>query len=290
MLGTAVAGALRARGDDVLIVTRQTPRAVHEVQWDAVRGVLSPRLLERVDVLFNLGGAPLADRPWTTQRRKVLTESRVKATEVLLDSLSVLESPPRVFVGVGGLGLFGDRGDELLDDDAPAGSGFLAELCAAWEQASLASTARIGSRSAVLRMSVVLSPTGGAFPLMVRTFRYLGGWLGHGRQYTPWISIHDAVGALLHLADQPTCAGAFNGTVPEPPTNKDWMKALGRVMQRPVVTHAPRWALRGALGELASSMLIASIRAVPRKLQDSGYPFVDTEPEATFARLLSELP
>lgn len=289
MLGSWLQRALRSRGDDVLVVTRQTPRSEHEVQWDSARGVLSPRLLERLDVVYNLGGAPLADRPWTKARRKVLTESRVQATEVLLDSLSMLESPPKVFVGVGGLGLFGDRGDEVLDDDATPGSGFLAELCAAWEAAQLASARRIGARAAVLRMSVVLSPTGGAFPLMVRTFRYLGGWLGPGGQYTPWISVHDATGALLHLADEESCAGAFNGTVPDAPSNKEWMVALGHAMQRPVVTKAPRWALRGALGELASSMLIASIRAAPRKLLASGYRFVDVDPESTFTRLVAEL-
>ncbi|MEQ1504309.1 MAG: DUF1731 domain-containing protein, partial [Myxococcota bacterium] len=173
----------------------------------------------------------------------------------------------------------------FIDDDDPPGTGFMAELCVAWEAAQLASES-IGCRSAVLRMSVVLSPTGGAFPLMVMPFRYIGGWLGHGRQYTPWISIDDAVGALIHLADHPDCRGAFNGTVPNPPQNKEWLKALGREMHRPVVTHAPRWALRGALGELADSLLIASIRAVPRKLLATGYTFVDPEAEPTFAKLL----
>src|SRR5262245_18396671 len=124
---------------------------------------------------------------------------------------------------------------------------------------------------------------------MVRPFRYLGGWLCHGRQYTPWISVDDAIGALVHLADHPECRGAFNGTVPDPPQNKERLKALGRAMHRPVVTHAPRWALRGALGELADSLLIASIRAVPRKLLATGYQFRDTDEEETFRWLTSEL-
>jgi uncharacterized protein (TIGR01777 family) len=193
-----------------------------------------------------------------------------------------------VYVGVGGLGIFGDRGSTEVDDDAPPGSGFLADLCVAWEQAH-ARAQMIGARWSVLRMSVVLSPSGGAFPLMVQPFRYVGGWLGHGRQYTPWISIRDAVGAFVHLSDRDACKGPFNGTVPHPPQNKAWLKALGRVMHRPVVTHAPRWALRGALGELAGSLLIASIRAVPRKLLQTGYRFVDTDEEATFQWLLGEL-
>ena len=288
MIGTWVADALLARGDEVLIVTRRAPRSSRELQWDPVRGLSNPRLLEGVDVVFNLAGAPIADRPWTTGRRKLLHESRVRATETLLSAFHALDRPPSVLVGVGGLGLFGDRGEDWLDDDEPPGTGFLAELCVAWEHAQL-SAEQHGCRSCVLRMSVVLSPTGGAFPLMVKPFRYVGGWLGNGRQFTPWISIRDTVGALLHLADQERCRGAFNGTVPEPPHNKEWLKALGRVMHRPVVTHAPKWALRGALGELADGLLIASIRARPRKLLESGYTFVDTDSEPTFQWLLTEL-
>jgi uncharacterized protein (TIGR01777 family) len=288
MIGTSLANALAARGDEVLVITRRAPRSDRELQWDPARGLTSPRRLEGVDAVFNLAGAPIADRPWTTQRRKLLRDSRVRATETLLSSFEQLERPPRAFVGVGGLGLFGDRGEDWLDDDEPPGAGFLAELCVAWEHAQL-SAEQHGCRAAVLRMSVVLSPTGGAFPLMVRPFRYVGGWLGDGRQYTPWISIRDAVGALIHLADHDRCRGAFNGTVPDPPHNKEWLKALGRVMHRPVMTHAPKWALRGALGELADGLLIASIRARPRKLLDTGYTFVDTDAEPTFQWLLERL-
>jgi uncharacterized protein (TIGR01777 family) len=297
MLGSWLTRHLRGRGAEVFVVTRRAPREEHEIQWDPMnrpssagrqKGIFSVKQLEGLDAVFNLGGAPIADRPWTTQRRKVLFDSRVRATETLIESLAQLDAPPKVFVGVGSLGIFGDRGDDILDDDDPPGTGFLAEMCVAWEHAQL-SAETIGCRSTVLRMSVVLSTTGGAFPLMVRPFRYLGGWLGHGRQYTPWISVDDAIGAMVHLADHDDCRGAFNGTVPDPPHNKEWLKALGRVMHRPVVTHAPRWALRGALGELADSLLIASIRAVPRKLLASGYVFVDTDPEETFRKLLGAL-
>jgi hypothetical protein len=288
MIGTWLAGTLRARGDDVRIVTRHTPSGPDQIQWDPVKGIVSLRPLEGLDAIFNLAGAPLATRPWTRHRRRVLLDSRVRATHALIGQLETLVRPPAVYVGVGQLGIYGDRGAVEVDDDASAGSGFLADLCVAWEDAHARSEA-LGARWSVLRMSVVLSPTGGAFPLMVQPFRYVGGWLGNGQQYTPWISIRDAVGAFVHLADRSECHGAFNGTVPNPPQNKAWLKALGRVMHRPVVTHAPRWALRGALGELAGSLLIASIRAVPRKLLQTGYRFVDADEEATFRWLLSEL-
>lgn len=288
LIGTALAERLRARGDEVYIVTRRSPRGEEEVQWDPSRGVLTPAQLEGLDAVYNLTGAPIADRPWTRARRKVLWESRVDATAVLLRSLADLERPPATFIGVGGLGLFGDRGDAIIDDDDPPGTGFLADLCIAWEAGHMAAE-ELGARAAVLRMSVVLSPDGGAFPLMVRPFRYVGGWLGNGRQYTSWISVRDCVGALVHLADHADCTGFFNGTVPEPIPNKEWCKALGRAVHRPVVTHAPKWALRGALGELADELFLASVRAVPRKLLASGYSFVDSDAEETFRWLVAEL-
>ena len=288
MIGTALADVLRGRGDEVVIITRRTPTTDEEVQWDPTRRVYGLDKLEGLDAIFNLAGAPIATRPWTRARRRVLWDSRVQATEVLIESLARLDTPPRVYVGVGGLGIIGDQGDLEIGDDAPPGSGFLAELCIAWESAHMSSE-NLGSRAAVLRMALVLSPSGGVFPLMVRPFRYVGGWMGNGRQYTSWISIRDCVGALIHLADTPSCVGYFNGTVPEPIQNRAWCQALGRVMRRPVVTHAPKWAMRGALGELADELFLASLRCVPTKLLQSGYVFQDSDVEQTFEWLIDVL-
>lgn len=286
LIGRAVATALRARNDDVVIVSR-TP-GPGRVQWDPMKGLRRPTELDGCEVVFNFSGAPMAARPWTKGRRKVLHDSRVKATEALLASLEELDAPPRVFIGTSNLGLFGDRGDHRITDDAPPAGGFLSDLCVAWEHANLGAEG-LGSRVAVLRMSVVLSPYGGAFPLMVRPFHYIGGWLGNGQQYTPWISVRDCVGALLHLADNETSTGVYNGTVPEPTRNREWLGALGKVMGVPVVTHAPKWALRGAFGELADEIFLASVRAVPTRLLAEGYQFVDTDAEATFRWMVTQL-
>ena len=283
-----MADTLRARGDEVLIITRRPPKSDHEVQWDATRRVHAIDRLEGLDGIFNLAGAPIATRPWTKARRKVLWDSRIQATEVLIESLARLDRPPKVYVGVGGLGIFGDRGDDEIDDSDPPGTGFLAELCIAWEIAHM-SAENIGSRACVLRLATVLSPTGGVFPLMVRPFRYVGGWMGNGRQYTSWISIRDCVGALILLAENDTCTGYFNGSVPDPVRNFAWCQALGRVMHRPVVTHAPKWAMRGALGELADELFLASLRCMPRKLLDAGFTFVDPDAEETFSWLIAEI-
>lgn len=288
MIGTHLAARLRARGDEVWILTRRDPKEEFHVQWDLSRGIQGLARLEGLDGVFNLTGAPIADRPWTKARREVLRDSRVAATESILASLAELDAPPRVFVGAGGLGLFGDRGDDVLEEDAGQGTGFLAELSQEWEEAHLAAAGVLGCRAAVLRMSIVLSHTGGAFPLMVLPFRYgMGGWLGNGRQYTSWISGRDAVAAYLFVAERDDLVGAFNATVPEPTPNKAWCKALGRALNRPVMTHAPKWALRGALGELANDLFLASVRAVPKRLLDAGFTFRDPEAEAAFRRLVA---
>jgi uncharacterized protein (TIGR01777 family) len=289
MIGTWLAARLRERGDEVLLLTRQRPRGADRVQWDPGKGIHELDRLAGVHAVVNLAGEAIAARPWTRVRREKLWESRVQATAVLQRSLARLDTPPPVFVGVGGLGYYGDRGEDELDESDGPGTGFLAELAAAWEEAQLGATRELGARAAVLRLAIVLSPSGGAFPLMVRPFRIgVGGWLGHGRQFTPWLTIRDAANALVHLVDDPRCHGPFNGTVPEPTRNKDWLRALGRTLNRPVLTHAPRWALRGALGELADSLLIASTRAVPRKLVETGFSFVDPEPEAAWRWLVDE--
>lgn len=287
MIGTALAEALRARGDEVTILTRGDA-GEGRIQWDPARSVPQPRRLAGTDVVFNLTGAPLATRPWTRARRTILTNSRVQATETLIRSLAKLDDPPPVFIGVGHLGLFGDRGTNWIDDDDPPGSGYLAELAVAWEAAHLDAADVLASRAAVLRLSIVLSADGGALPPMLTPFRHgFGGWLGDGKQYTAWASLEDTVRALIHLADTEGCAGGFNCSVPDPVRNADWCMALGRALDKPVRTHAPKWALRGALGELADAVLLASTRARPRKLLESGFTFEDDEVDEVFRRAVS---
>ncbi len=288
MIGSWLAGHLRARGDRVWILTRRSPRGEDEIQWDPNRGIQSPGRLEGLDAVFNLSGAHIADRPWTASRRRLLMESRVGATAVLLESFAKLDQPPKAYVGVSHIGLFGDRGDAYIEDNAPPGTGFLSDLSVAWEAAHL-SAEDLGARACVLRMCTVLSPTGGSFPLLLKPFKYVGGWLGNGQQYLSWISIRDCTKALVYLADNPDATGCYNGTVPEPVRNKAWCQALGRVMDVPVVTHAPKWALRGALGELADDLYLASVRAVPRRLLDEGFSFQDPDIDLTFRWLVDEM-
>ena len=290
MIGTALAAALRARGDEVVILTRQEPRTEGQIQWDPGRGIPQPRRLEGTDAVVNLIGEPLATRPWTKARKVLLRSSRIDGTESLTRSLEKLDSPPRIFLGTCALGRFGDRGEGWIDDDDTPSHGFLAELAVDWEHAHLAAASSLGARGAVLRMGMAFGSSGGIFPHLVSPFSHgFGGWLGDGRQYTPWISLRDAVSAILHLLDTPSARGGFNGNVPDPVPNRAWAEALGRACGSEVRNQAPRWALRGAFGELADSLLLASVRARPRKLVSSGFTFEDTDAEALFRRLLAEV-
>ncbi|TVQ90115.1 MAG: TIGR01777 family protein [Deltaproteobacteria bacterium] len=288
MLGTWLGHALRDRGDEVFVVTRSEAEEEHELSWTSSRGIIDLRRLEGADAVVNLMGAPIADRPWTRMRRNTLRDSRIQSTATILQSLSRLDAPPKHYVGVGHLGIYGERGEQILDESDDPGEGFLAELALDWEQAHLAAERQLQARTAVLRMAVALSPTGGVFPLMIQPFRVgLGGWLGDGRQYLPWISVRDAVSAFLFLLDHPELEGLFNGCVPVPTRQKEWARALGRALNKPVVSNAPKWALRGALGDLADELYLASIRAVPQRLQKAGFSFQDAEAEATFGWLVA---
>jgi uncharacterized protein (TIGR01777 family) len=288
-IGTHLCRSLRARGDEVFVLTRGPANSEQVLHWDYNRGISQLRRLEGVDAFVNLTGEPLATRPWTAPRREQLISSRVGATEVLHTSLSRLDRPPSVVVGLGFVGLFGDRGNTWLEDDAPPGEGFLADLAARWETVHLTATDRFADRASVLRLSIVLGADGGVFPPMLAAFRLgLGGWLGDGRQYTPWTSMRDTVGAIQHLLDTPGCEGAYNGTVPDPCTHREWCETLARLIGRPARAHAPKWALRGALGDLADQVLLASCRARPRRLLEAGYTFVDPRIEPTYVRMLAE--
>lgn len=289
VIGSALTEELREEGHDVVIVTRGGGAGDAAVQWDPKRGFSSCEPMESLDALFHLGGAPLAARPWTRRRRRVLRESRVEATAALLQALGGLKSAPKAFIGVSATGYYGDCGDRIVDEADRAGEGFLAGLAQSWEQAHLGAV-KIGCRVAVLRLSPVLAPHGGAFPLLLKPFRVMPGWVGNGQQWNGWISSRDCVSALQHLANPDFgCEGVYNGSVPQAVRNRDWCEALGRVLSRKVYTHAPKWVVRGAFGDLAKELLLASIRVAPRRLLESGYSFRDTEPEPTFRWLVDSI-
>ena len=235
--------------------------------------------LEGLDAVVHLAGENLSAGRWTTKRKDAILRSRVEGTGLLARTLAGLSRKPRALISASAIGWYGDRGDEVLAEDASPGSGFLADVCAQWEAATEpAREARI--RVVLLRTGVVLAGDGGALPRMSAPFRmFAGGRVGSGRQWVSWIAREDVFGAIEHLLRTEGVSGAVNLVAPGATTNAEFSRVLGRVLRRPSWLPVPSFALRAAFGEM-SSVLLASARVEPRKLLASGYPFVhpDLEP------------
>ncbi|MFF0591903.1 TIGR01777 family oxidoreductase [Streptomyces antibioticus] len=272
LIGRALVRSLAADGHEVVRLVRHAPRGAREVRWDPERGRVDAAGLDGCDALVNLAGAGVGDRRWTDAYKRRIHDSRVHATAGLAKAVAALDEPPRVWVNGSAMGFYGETGDRVVDEDAPAGSGFLPELCVEWEAA--ADPARdAGVRTVFTRTGLVVARGGGAWGRLFPLFRAgLGGRLGDGRQYWSYIALHDEVAAIRHLLDRDDLSGPFNLTAPEPLTNREITEAMGRVLHRPAVFAVPAPVLRAALGEMAGDVL-GSARVVPRRLLESGFVF-----------------
>ncbi|MEZ4247777.1 MAG: TIGR01777 family oxidoreductase [Polyangiales bacterium] len=271
LVGTALGEALRARGDEVVALVRRAPRTAGEVRWDPSERRVDVAGLEGIDALVHLAGENIADGRWTEARKRAIRESRVLGTEAVAQAVAELSSKP-VLVSASAIGIYGDRGDAPLAEDAAPGEGFLAEVCVAWEHA--AEAARLAGRRVVHpRIGIVLARDGGALGKMVTPFKLgVGGVLGTGRQFMSWVHVDDLVAQLLCAIDDPSLEGAFNAVAPEAVTNAQFTKALGRAVKRPTFLPVPRFAAKLAFGsELAEEALLASARVVPRVLSERGF-------------------
>ena len=273
LIGTALTAALAAAGHDVVRVVRREGGGPGTVRWDPKAGTIDAAGLAGIDAAVHLAGAGIADHRWTDDYKRVLVASRVDGTGLLARTLAALDPRPAVLVSASGIDYYGDRGDDVVDETAPQGRGFLSDLCARWEAA--ADPAReAGIRVAHTRSGIVLSPDGGALKKELPLFKLgLGGRFGSGRQWQSWIAIDDEVGALLHLLTTDV-AGPVNLTAPNPVTNAEFTKTLGGVLRRPTVFPVPSFGPKLLVGsELADVLLYESKRVVPRVLEASGYPF-----------------
>ncbi len=287
MIGTAFRAAAEANGDSIVRVLRgnqSDPAAL----WNPGAGWFRAGALEGIDAIVHLGGESVGDGRWSDKRKAELTASRVDATRLLVDHLATLTVRPGVLVAATGAGFYGDRGDELLTEDSGPGGGFLAGLVTAWE-AEIARAAELGIRVVMLRFGVILDKRGGALTRLLLPFKLgAGGRIGSGKQYMPLVSLADAVGAIQHAIATPALSGPVNVSVPEPATNGDFTKALGKVLHRPTLLPVPTFALNAMLGkETAREMLFFSARVSPRKLQESGYQFRSADVNAAVGAALA---
>ncbi|MGH7701577.1 MAG: TIGR01777 family oxidoreductase [Gemmatimonadales bacterium] len=286
LIGSSLVPALSGAGHQVTRLVRSAP-AAGEIRWNPAAGELDPNHLEGLDAVVHLAGENIAGGWWTAERKRRILESRVQGTRLLAGVLAGLKSPPKVLVSASAVGYYGDRGDSILTEESPAGEGFLAAVAEAWESA--AKPARtVGIRVVHLRLGMVLSRAGGALAQMLPPFRLgLGGPLGNGRQWMSWVALDDAIGALLHALATETLTGPVNAVAPEPVTNADFTRTLGRVLHRPTLFRVPASVLRLTLGEMADALLLSCTRVLPHRLLESGYRFHQPSLEGALRHLLT---
>jgi uncharacterized protein len=272
LIGTALVADLRHAGHEVLRLVRRAPAAPDERGWDPPAGRIDDGTFEGVDAVINLGGAGIGDRLWSGARKQQLRDSRNVPTEVLATAVARHRVP--TMLSASGVHFYGDTGSRPVDESAPSGTGFLAEVCRDWEAAA-APAAAAGSRVVLLRTAGVLSPAGGIVGRLRPLFALmLGARIGSGRQSFPWISLDDEVGAIRFLLERNDVAGPVNLAGPEPATNAEFTSALAEVLHRPAPFVMPAAVLRATLGQLAEELVLTGPVAVPAVLQKHGYPFL----------------
>jgi uncharacterized protein (TIGR01777 family) len=264
---------------------RQTLADVEAYSWDAERTPAPARAFEGVDVVFHLAGEPVAEGRWSDEKKRRIRESRRLGTKNLVEGMRQSDHKPGVLVSASAVGYYGDRGDEILDEQSPPGNDFLAQVCREWEAAALAAQ-ELGLRVTNPRIGIVLGNGGGALEKMLPPFRLgLGGRLASGRQWMPWVHVDDIVGMLLYAAQQESLRGPFNAVAPHPCTNREFTQQLASALHRPALFPVPALALKIAVGEFGQ-ILLASQRAIPRAIQAAGYQFAYPELRGALAAIV----
>jgi uncharacterized protein (TIGR01777 family) len=268
LIGAPLVAALREAGHDVDVLVRREPRAKGEIHWDPDAGELDAHALDGADAVINLSGASIARIPWTNGYRRELLSSRINATRLLAETMAAMDTPPATFLSGSAIGIYGDRPRVRLDDDAPKGDGFLADLVLAWEQA--AALAPPATRVVTLRTSVVVAKSGGLAPVRLLTQFFLGSRFGSGRQFWPWISLDDEVRAISHLLGS-SISGPVVLAGPTPASADDVTRAFADVLKRPRWIPAPAWAIRLGLGEAGQHLLLDDVQLQPVRLAADGF-------------------
>jgi uncharacterized protein len=284
LIGTALVPALRAGGHEVTRLVRREETAADEIRWDPAAGELDASRLHGVDAIVNLSGENIGQR-WTDSKKHEILESRTSATSLLARTAATLEPRPAVFVCAGGIGIYGDRGDEIVTEESTLGTGFEADVGRAWEAA--AEPAReAGVRVVNFRQGLVVAKEDGALRRMLLPFKLgLGGRVGSGLQWWTWVALDDLTAAYAFVLEG-ELAGAVNLCAPNPVTSEQFTDALGKALRRPTILPAPAFAIRTLFGEM-SDVLLKGRRALPARLLDAGFEFSLATIDVGLARALS---
>jgi uncharacterized protein len=282
LVGTALVNVLRNDGHNVLRLVRPGGTALAgDARWNPATGELDAEALEGCDATVNFAGASIGEGRWSEARKKILRDSRIGSTQVLVGGLAKLKSKPRVLVSASAVGYYGDRGDEILAEASNPGNDFLAKLACDWEAQVLKAEAS-GIRTVILRFGVILSAHGGALPRMLTPFRMgMGGRLGSGKQWMSWLTLDEAVNLVRYAFENGKLRGPVNAVSPNAIRNADFTRVLARTLRRPALFPVPAFALRLLLGEMADALLLSSQRVAPQRLEAAGYSFLNLDLEPT---------
>jgi uncharacterized protein len=277
LVGSALIASLRSSDQEVLALVRTAPKNRSEIEWHPNQESLQQPALEGMDTVVHLAGESIAEGRWSDEKKRRIRESRVKGTALLSEALANLEHPPRVFICASAIGYYGNRGDELLIETSKPGNNFLAEVCVAWERATMPAAEK-GIRVVNARFGVILSSDGGALKKMLPPFQMgLGGRVGDGKQWMSWIALEDVIRSLEFCLAKESLKGPVNFVAPNPVTNAEFTKTLGKALSRPTIFPVPAFAVRLAFGEMADALLLASQRVKPAELEQKAFKFTNPE-------------
>jgi len=288
MIGSALTPVLEENGHEVLRVSRSAPAGTNDVQWDPYKGFSREEAakLEGIDAAVNLAGESIAEY-WTDEKKKRLRDSRVLGTRTLVNALAELDPPPKVFVSASAVGYYGSRGDEALNEDSGPGEGFLPDLCIDWEAEAMKAES-FGARVVLTRTGVVLAKEGGALSKMLTPFSFgVGGTVGPGDQWMSWIALSDLVRLYQFLLNNTRVKGAVNATSPNPVTNGEFTKILGKVLNRPTFIPVPGFGVKLLFGEMGERLLLEGSKVLPVRLEEAGFKFNYPELESALRSIIA---
>ena len=285
LVGSALIPALEADGAEITRLVRSFART-GEIEWHPNQDEIDTDKLKGFDAVINLAGENIAAGRWTDDQKRKIRDSRVNGTHLLSEAIAKLAKRPGLFVCASATGIYGDRGDEVLDEQSDSGGGFLAGVCREWEMAT-APVLQAGVRTVTLRFGPILAREGGMLAKLLTPFKMgMGGKVGSGKQYISWVAIDDAIGAIRIALSDESIRGPLNVVSPNPVTNEVFTKTLGHVLSRPTGLAIPAFAAKLAFGEMADEMLLTSQRVMPKRLVEAGYDFQQPELEGALRRHL----
>ena len=283
LVGSALIPVLEKDGAAIARLVRSTPKS-GEIEWHPNHDSIEPAKLAGFDVIINLAGENIAAGRWTDDQKRKIRDSRVNGTHLMSEAIAKLSQKPRVFICASATGIYGDRDDEVLDEQSESGGGFLAGVCREWEKATEPAS-KAGGRVVNLRFGPIMAREGGMLAKLLTPFKMgVGGKVGSGRQYVSWIAIDDAVNAIKLAIHDESIRGPLNVVSPHPVTNEEFTKTLGHVLNRPTALAIPAFAARLTFGEMADEMLLVSQRVMPKKLTAAGYHFQHPELEGALRK------